>query len=100
MAAGISFGHPHRPAGRQYNKRDAPKPSPLGKGDRREAVVEEEYRSPYPRQLFQLIVTASCASGGYLSVLTERYERATKGSAFGNRQSLGVIIPHRSPYSL
>ena len=43
---------------------------------------------------------ASCASGGYLSVLTERYERATKGSAFGNRQSLKVIIPRRSPYSL
>ena len=59
---------PRRPAGRQYNKRDAPNPSPLGKGDHREAVVEEDYRSPYLRQLFQLIVTASCASGGPFSV--------------------------------
>ena len=45
-------------------------------------------------------VTASCASGGPFSVLTEKGERATKGSAFGNRQSLKVIIPRRSPYSL
>ena len=56
--------------------------------------------STYSRQLFQLVVTAHSASGGPFSVLTEKGERATKGSAFGIHQSLKVIIPRRSPYSL
>ncbi len=45
-----------------------PKPSPLGKGDRREAVVEEEYRSTYFASALQFTTVIARSEATWQSI--------------------------------